>query len=217
MRCPARKRRPPGRNSPGRPPARLDHMETRSLHTPLREEDVRSLELGQPVLLSGTIYTARDAAHKYLAGGEGPAPLPPGIRLQGGVLYHCGPVMVPAPDGGWTVTAAGPTTSAREEPYQAEVLKRYGVRALIGKGGMGAKTREVLARHGAVYLSAVGGAAQVLAASVVRVVSVSFLEEFGSPEAIWELEVKDFPAIVTMDARGNSLHEEILALSRPSL
>ncbi len=190
-------------------------METRSLHTPLQEEDVRSLKLGQPVLLSGTLYTARDAAHKYLAGGETPPSLPPALRLQGGVLYHCGPVMVPAPDGGWTVTAAGPTTSAREEPYQAEVLKRYGVRALIGKGGMGTKTREALAQYGAVYLSAVGGAAQVLAAAVLRVSSVTFLEEFGSPEAMWELVVKDFPAIVTMDAQGNSLHEEILARSRP--
>ncbi len=191
-------------------------METRALHTPLQEEDVRTLKLGQPVLLSGTIYTARDAAHKYLAGGEGPAPLPPSLRLQGGVLYHCGPVVVPAPQGGWRVTAAGPTTSAREEPYQAEVLKRYGVRALIGKGGMGERTRQALAQHGAVYLSAVGGAAQVLAAAVLRVSSVSFLQEFGSPEAIWELEVKDFPAIVTMDAQGNSLHEKIQAFSRPS-
>ena len=139
-------------------------METRPLQIPLTEETVRSLKLGQTVLLSGTLYTARDAAHKYLAGGDAPPPLPKGVNLQGGVLYHCGPVMVQEKDGSWRVTAAGPTTSAREEPYQAEVLRRFGVRALVGKGGMGEKTRKALAQYGAVYLSAVGGAAQVLAA-----------------------------------------------------
>ena len=190
-------------------------METRPLQIPLTEETVRSLKLGQTVLLSGTLYTARDAAHKYLAGGDAPPPLPKGVNLQGGVLYHCGPVMVQEKDGSWRVTAAGPTTSAREEPYQAEVLRRFGVRALVGKGGMGEKTRKALAQYGAVYLSAVGGAAQVLAASVLRVPSVAFLEEFGSPEAMWSLEVKDFPAIVTMDAWGNSLHEQILERTRP--
>jgi len=138
-----------------------------NLRLPLQEEEVRNLRVGQSVRLSGGIHTARDAAHKYLAGS---APvLPPTLNLTGGVLYHCGPVMVQdTPAGEWRVTAAGPTTSAREEPYMAEVLRRYQIRAIIGKGGMGDKTLEALRECGAVYLSAVGGAAQVLAAAVKR-------------------------------------------------
>lgn len=189
-------------------------MATVRLQTPLDEALVRSLRIGDQVLLSGRIHTARDAAHKYLASeGTSPATLPAGLELQGGVLYHCGPVMVRDDGGSWRVTAAGPTTSAREEPYQGEVLRRYGVRAIIGKGGMGDATRRALAECGAVYLSAVGGAAQVLAASVQRVEDVYFLEEFGSPEAMWSLFVHDFPAVVTMDSTGESLHDRVLSLS----
>ena len=187
-----------------------------SLKLPLEESDVRQLHVGQSVRLSGIIHTARDAAHKYLAS---PAPaLPPTLQLAGGVLYHCGPVMLRDPaTGEWHVTAAAPTTSAREEPYMAEVIRRYQIRAIIGKGGMGAKTLAALQDCGAVYLSAVGGAAQVLAAAVKRVNEVYFLEEFGSPEAIWELLVEDFPAIVTMDSHGGDLHADILEASRPTL
>lgn len=189
-------------------------MATVRLQTPLDEALVRSLRIGDQVLLSGRIHTARDAAHKYLASeGTSPATLPAGLELQGGVLYHCGPVMVRDDGGSWRVTAAGPTTSAREEPYQGEVLRRYGVRAIIGKGGMGDATRRALAECGAVYLSAVGGAAQVLAASVQRVADVYFLEEFGSPEAMWSLFVHDFPAVVTMDSTGESLHDRVLRQS----
>lgn len=189
-------------------------MATVRLQTPLDEALVRSLRIGDQVLLSGRIHTARDAAHKYLASeGTSPATLPAGLELQGGVLYHCGPVMVRDDGGSWRVTAAGPTTSAREEPYQGAVLRRYGVRAIIGKGGMGDATRRALAECGAVYLSAVGGAAQVLAASVQRVEDVYFLEEFGSPEAMWSLFVHDFPAVVTMDSTGESLHDRVLRQS----
>lgn len=189
-------------------------MATVRLQTPLDEALVRSLRIGDQVLLSGRIHTARDAAHKYLASeGTSPATLPAGLELQGGVLYHCGPVMVRDDGGSWRVTAAGPTTSAREEPYQGEVLRRYGVHAIIGKGGMGDATRRALAECGAVYLSAVGGAAQVLAASVQRVEDVYFLEEFGSPEAMWSLFVHDFPAVVTMDSTGESLHDRVLRQS----
>lgn len=189
-------------------------MATVRLQTPLDEALVRSLRIGDQVLLSGRIHTARDAAHKHLASeGTSPATLPAGLELHGGVLYHCGPVMVRDDGGSWRVTAAGPTTSAREEPYQGEVLRRYGVRAIIGKGGMGDATRRALAECGAVYLSAVGGAAQVLAASVQRVEDVYFLEEFGSPEAMWSLFVHDFPAVVTMDSTGESLHDRVLRQS----
>jgi fumarate hydratase class I len=123
------------------------------------------------------------------------------------VLYHCGPVVLKE-NGGWRMTAAGPTTSIREEPYQAEVIKRFGIRAVIGKGGMGAKTLAGLKDFGAVYLNAIGGAAQYYARCIDSVLGVYFLD-FGIPEAMWHIRVKDFPAIVTMDAHGNSLHADV--------
>jgi fumarate hydratase, class I len=135
----------------------------------------------------------------------------PPVDLRGSVLYHCGPVVVKEVVNGqeqWRVTAAGPTTSIREEPYQADIIKRYGVRAVIGKGGMGAKTLAALKENGAVYLNAIGGAAQFYARAITRVDGVSLLE-FGTPEAMWHLTVDGFPAIVTMDAHGNSLHKDI--------
>jgi fumarate hydratase class I len=131
----------------------------------------------------------------------------PPVDLRGGVIYHCGPVVAKEGEG-WRVTAAGPTTSIREEPYQADVIGRYGVRAVIGKGGMGAKTLAALKDAGAVYLNAIGGAAQFYARAITKVEGVSLIE-FGTPEAMWHLEVRDFPAIVTMDAHGQSLHKDV--------
>jgi fumarate hydratase class I len=172
-----------------------------ALTTPLDEAATRSLKVGDMVLLSGPVFTGRDAVHAHLAKHDPP------VDLRGAALYHCGPVV--RKDGEtWTVTAAGPTTSIREEPYQADIIARYGVRAVIGKGGMGARTLAALKTHGAVYLNAVGGAAQFYARTVESVDDVSLMQ-FGTPEAMWHLRVKDFPAIVTMDAHGNSLHKEI--------
>jgi fumarate hydratase class I len=172
-----------------------------SLRAPISEEQIRSLTVGDVVLVSGRMFTGRDAVHAHLMKHEPP------VDLRGSVLYHCGPVV--AKDGNtWRVTAAGPTTSIREEPYQAEILKRYGVRAVVGKGGMGARTLAGLKESGAVYLNAIGGAAQFYARCIERVEDVSLME-FGTPEAMWHLEVRDFPAIVTMDAHGNSLHKEV--------
>jgi fumarate hydratase class I len=172
-----------------------------ALQAPLTEEAVRSLRVGDVVLVSGPMFTGRDAVHSHLMKHDPP------VDLRGSVLYHCGPVVVKVGDG-WRVTAAGPTTSIREEPYQAEIIKRYGVRAVIGKGGMGGKTLAALKDHGAIYLNAIGGAAQFYAQSIRQVDGVSLLE-FGTPEAMWHLTVRDFPAIVTMDAHGNSLHKDI--------
>jgi len=171
------------------------------LHAPLSEADVRALKVGDVVLISGRMFTGRDAVHAHLM------KYAPPIDLRGSVLYHCGPVVVKDGDR-WRITAAGPTTSIREEPYQGDIIKRDGVRAVIGKGGMGAKTLAALKAHGAVYLNAVGGAAQFYARTIESVDGVSLLE-FGTPEAMWHLTVKDFPAIVTMDAHGNSLHKDI--------
>jgi len=171
------------------------------LTAPISEEQVRSLRVGDVVMVSGRVYTGRDAVHAYLMTHDPP------VDLHGAVLYHCGPV-VAKQDGGWKVTAAGPTTSIREEPYQADIIHRYGVRAVIGKGGMGAKTLGALKDSGAVYLNAIGGAAQFYARCIERTDDVSLME-FGTPEAMWHLWVHDFPAIVTMDAHGNSLHKDV--------
>jgi fumarate hydratase, class I len=172
-----------------------------ALRAPLSEADVRALKVGDVVLVSGRMFTGRDAVHSHLMKHEPP------VDLRGSVLYHCGPVSVKDGDS-WRITAAGPTTSIREEPYQGEIIKRYGVRAVIGKGGMGAKTLAAMKEHGAVYLNAIGGAAQFYARSIKGVDGVSLLE-FGTPEAMWHLTVDEFPAIVTMDAHGNSLHKDI--------
>jgi fumarate hydratase class I len=172
-----------------------------TLRTPLTEGQVRALRVGDIVMISGRVNTGRDAVHAHLMKHDPPR------DLRGSVLYHCGPVVAKEGDG-WRVTAAGPTTSIREEPYQADIIRRYGVRAVIGKGGMGAKTLAALKDAGAVYLNAIGGAAQFYARAVDRVEGVSLLE-FGTPEAMWHLDVTDFPAIVTMDAHGNSMHQDI--------
>jgi fumarate hydratase class I len=171
------------------------------LRAPISDAEVRALKVGDVVLISGRMFTGRDAVHAHLMHHEPP------VDLSGSVLYHCGPVVVKEADG-WRVTAAGPTTSIREEPYQAEILKRYGVRVVIGKGGMGPKTLAGLKESGGVYLNAIGGAAQFYARCIERVADVSLME-FGTPEAMWHLDVRDFPAIVTMDAHGNSLHREV--------
>jgi len=171
------------------------------LRAPLREEEVRELRVGDVVLISGEMVTGRDAVHAHLM------TTPPPVSLDGSVLYHCGPVVLR--DGErYQIKAAGPTTSIREEPYQGEIIGRYGVRAVIGKGGMGPRTLAALQQHGAVYLNAIGGAAQYYAACIEEVVDVHLLE-FGIPEAMWRLRVTDFPAIVTMDAHGNSLHADV--------
>jgi fumarate hydratase class I len=171
------------------------------LRAPLTEEQVRMLKVGDVVLISGEMFTGRDAVHAHLMKN------PPPVDLHGAVLYHCGPVMLKSGET-WTVKAAGPTTSIREEPYQAHVIREYGVRAVIGKGGMGGKTLAALKECGAVYLNAIGGAAQYYARSIEKVLGV-YLMEFGVPEAMWHLRVNNFVAIVTMDAHGNSLHADV--------
>jgi fumarate hydratase, class I len=180
------------------------------LNTPLTEEKIRSLKVGDVVLLNGIIYTGRDNLHTYLVKHDSP------IDLNGGVIYHCGPVMIKK-DNQWFANAAGPTTSGREEPYQADVIKKFGVRAVIGKGGMGKRTSDALKEFGAVYLNAIGGAAQYYSKCITKVEGVNFLEEFGVPEAMWHMRVVDFPAIVTMDAHGNSLHADVEKASAEEL
>ena len=184
------------------------------LTIPFTEEKIRSLKVGEAVEISGILFTGRDAVHKYLHDG---GKLPPSVNLKDGIIYHCGPVVVKDERDAWKVIAAGPTTSIREEPYQGHIIRDFGLRGVIGKGGMGDRTLAACREYGCVYFHAIGGAAQVLAECVKSVRNVSFLEEFGSPEAIWEFEVENFPAVVTMDANGNSLHKEVLAHSEARL
>jgi len=179
------------------------------LEPPLSEETVRALKVGDVVLINGPMVTARDAAHTYLMHHNSPC------DLRGAILYHCGPVVMKEGDK-WRVTAAGPTTSIREEPYEADIIKRFGIRGVMGKGGMGKKTLGALKEFGAVYLHAIGGAAQFYA-HALKVTGVDLIEELGVPEAMWHFEANNFVAIVTMDSYGDSLHEVVAAATGAEL
>jgi|YNPNPStandDraft_1061719.scaffolds.fasta_scaffold04910_6 fumarate hydratase class I len=202
-------------------------MATVRLTIPVTEEAVRALHTGDKVYLSGILVTGRDAAHKYMVehfirATEIPAQERQWYEelrrtLSGGVIYHCGPVVRRVAGGGWEFVAAGPTTSIREEPYQAEVIAHFGLRGVIGKGGMGQNTLRACQEHGAVYFHAVGGAATLIANTVKEVLTVYKLEEFGVPEALWVIRVEDFPTVVTMDSHGQSIHEQVERLSRTAL
>jgi fumarate hydratase subunit beta len=182
----------------------------REIKLPASEEDMRQLHVGDVVAITGVMMTARDSAHKYMVEEEAPEVAE---FLKGGMIYHCGPVVKKEGES-YSFVAAGPTTSIREEPYQADVMKKYGVRGVIGKGGMEGKTLAACKELGAVYLSAVGGLATILAKSVKKVLTVYKLEEFGVPEAMWVIDVVKFPAVVTMDSHGKSIHDDVLAASR---
>jgi len=181
------------------------------LRLPASDADIRKLKAGDEVSITGTLITARDAAHKYLIDTDGAE-----VRdiLNGGMVYHCGPVVKKDASGKYSFVAAGPTTSIRTEPFEPPVIEKYHLRGVIGKGGMGAGTLAACAKFGCVYLSALGGLATTLARSVVEVPAVYKLEEFGVPEALWVIKVKGFPAIVTMDSHMRSIHDEIETSSK---
>ncbi len=195
------------------------------LTTPISDEEIRALHVGDTVLLNGIIVTGRDAAHKFMIENfirksvsaeelELYAELQD--LLNGGVIYHCGPVVKQDDDGRYSFVAAGPTTSIREEVYQPEVIAHFNLKGVIGKGGMGPNTLKACAEQPAVYFHAIGGAATLIAQSVTEVIGVYKLE-FGVPEAMWVIRVKDFPVVVTMDSHGGSLHEKVLASSKEKL
>jgi fumarate hydratase subunit beta len=175
-----------------------------TLTLPAGEDDIRALEVGDEVRVSGRLITARDAALRHLVRADDPK-----VRAwaEGSLVYHCGPVVARDPaTRTWRFVAAGPTPSPRLEAWQADVIERYGLRGVLGKGGMGPRTLSALAARGAVYLHAAGGLAVTLARHVKKVIDVHLLDELGVTEAIWLVEVEDFPAVVTMDAHGESLH-----------
>jgi fumarate hydratase class I len=195
------------------------------LTTPISDEDIRSLHAGDTVYLNGVIVTGRDAAHKFMIEHFIKNPVQPEEQelhdelkklLDGGVIYHCGPVVKTHEDGSYSFVAAGPTTSIREEVYQADVIEYFNLKGVIGKGGMGERTLQACQEQPAVYLHAIGGAASLIAQSVKEVMGV-FKLEFGVPEAMWVIRVEDFPVVVTMDSHGNSLHTTIQAQSKEKL
>lgn len=217
---------------------------TYKLTIPIPEVTVRTLRVGDPVRLSGVIVTARDTAHKYMVETLIRSDSIPASErslheelkrvLNGGVIYHCGPVVQcipPCPSGAsppraggneggqeeWRFVAAGPTTSIREEPYEPDVIAHFGLRGVIGKGGMGPGTLRACREHGAVYFHAVGGAASLIASTVKQVLAVYKLEEFGTPEALWIIRVEGLPVVVTMDSHGGSIHDQVEAASKESL
>ena len=181
------------------------------LRLPLTGPDVLGLRAGDMVFLSGNIVTARDRAHRYLLENR-PSKEELPFDLTGTVLYHCGPVMKKMGDG-YKVLSAGPTTSMRVEMYEADVIREYGIKGVMGKGGMGKKTLEALKENACVYLHTMGGAAVYLADRITKTLGLWKLEEFGPTEAMWLFEVNEFPAIVTMDTLGNDMHREIENIS----
>ncbi len=201
--------------------------ESRKISTPLSEEAVRALHVGDAVLLSGVVVTGRDRAHQWMKEtflSDQHQPTPDEIHLheqlkvflQDGAIFHCGPVVSGVETGNYAFISAGPTTSIREEPYQADILHHFHVKAVIGKGGMGVRTLQACREEPAVYLHAVGGAGALAAQSVQKVLGV-FQLEFGVPEAMWVVELRDLPVVVTMDAHGRSLHHEIETASNEIL
>jgi fumarate hydratase class I len=191
----------------------------RSINIPISDTIIRELKVGDPVLLNGIMITGRDVVHKWMIETFiRKTREPQGDDLQvyqalkpilmGGVIYHCGPVVSGLDTKQYKFVAAGPTTSIREEPYQAEVMKHFNLKGVIGKGGMGPKTLKGCEQVPGVYFHAIGGAATLIAQSVTRVLDV-YKYEFGVPEAIWVIEVKDFPVVVTMDAHDQSLHQGV--------
>jgi fumarate hydratase class I len=184
----------------------------KQLTYPFDEKTIRALNVGEVVSISGKIYTGRDRLHKHLAETHASP-----VVLKDAAIFHCGPVVVKDDNGKWSVVAAGPTTSIREEPYSPTVIKEQGIRVIIGKGGLGAGTLAACNEFGCVYLQAVGGAAAVIAESIKEVKAVYFLDEFGATEAMWELEVEDLQATVAMDSHGESLFANVKAASLEQL
>jgi len=189
------------------------------LTMPISDQEIRKLNVGDTVLLTGIMLTGRDAVHKWMIDNFIEKKVTPSQsdeeiyqsikpQLNGGIIYHCGPVVSGLDTGDYKFVAAGPTTSIREEPYQGRVMKHFNIKGVVGKGGMGSKTLAACESVPGVYFHAIGGAATLIAQSVKKVLGVHKME-FGVPEAIWVLDVEDFPVVVTMDSHGNSIHDEI--------
>ena len=199
----------------------------KQITTPITDDVIRDLKVGDAVALSGMMVTGRDAVHKWMIetfikkirpsqGDDLQVYEELKKILNGSIIYHCGPVVSGLDTRDYKFVAAGPTTSIREEPYKADVMKHFNVKGVIGKGGMGAKTLKGCEETPAVYFHAIGGAASYIAQTVTKVHGV-FKLDFGVPEAIWVIEVKEFPVVVTMDSHGGSQHAVVETASKKIL
>lgn len=177
------------------------------LKLPLTPKQLSNLTVGDYVEISGIIFTARDKASRWLSTEQIPKNLK--SKIKNSVIYHCGPIMKGKKS--FVAISAGPTTSERMIPYLNNLNKKYGIKTIIGKGGF--RNTNIFKKTKMVYLHSLSGCGALLAKKIVKVHSVSKLQEFGMPEAIWEIEVKDFPVLVTIDSKGNNLHDKIYAES----
>ena len=183
-------------------------MATYRLKTPISEEDIRKLNVNDVIYITGTMITARDAAHRRALELHNEGKRLP-LNLQGLAVFHCGPI-VKKEDDKWIIVAAGPTTSTRMDIFEDEFIKNFKVRVVIGKGGMGKRTTDAMEKYGAVYGAFTGGAAVLAARAVKNVRSVEWYD-LGMPEAMWVMEVEGFgPLTVAIDAHGNNLFENVL-------
>jgi len=178
------------------------------IKTPISCEEIRRMKVGETFYVSGIIFTARDMAHKRLKEliehGEEVS-----FNLDGGIIYHCGPIVRRLESGGWEVVAAGPTTSMRMESYEWLAIKNLGVKVVVGKGGMGERTRDACKKYCAIYATYPGGAA-LKAAKCIREVESVYWSDLGSVEAVWKFRVEKFgPLIVVIDSNGNDLIENV--------
>lgn len=181
-------------------------MTVYELETPIPRDDVLKLRVGDLIYITGSIVTLRDRAAARLAklrASELPFP------ITGLPLFHCGP-LARRVGNRWEIIAAGPTTSTRMEPFQADIIRRFGVRVIVGKGGMGRRTARALRKHGAVYALFTGGAALLAAQAIREVRGVRWLD-LGTPEALWLLRVARFgPCLVAMDSHGGNLFQQVI-------
>ncbi len=176
------------------------------IETPIDPEEIEKLEVGDAFYITGTIFTARDAAHeKLLEIDDDEVPIDPSKYA----MFHCGPAITKE-EGEWKVVSAGPTTSIRMEIFEDDFIERFGTKIIIGKGGMAERTLKALGENGAVYCQYTGGAGALMANAIKEVEDVHFLEELGVPEAIWMFRVEEAgPFLVTMDSHGNSIHDDV--------
>ena len=182
-------------------------MTVYKLRTPVSEEDTRKLGVNDTVYITGTIVTARDAAHRRALKKHNEGKKIP-VNLEGLVVFHCGPVVKKEKDE-WVIIAAGPTTSSRMNSFEGKFIKNFKVRIIVGKGGMDSKTTIAMKKYGAVYGAFTGGAAVLAAKTIKYVKSVEWID-LGIPEAMWVLEVKNFgPLTIAIDAHGNNLYKDI--------
>jgi len=181
------------------------------LHYPFGASKIRKLKVGDRITLSGRVATGRDRLHRYLYDG-GVCP----VDLKDGAVFHCGPIAA-RKDGKWVIQSAGPTTSSRQSAYMPEIIEKFQVRVIIGKGGMNETTRAACVKHGCIYIQTIGGAGALMARCIKVVNGVYFLKEFGEADALWDIEVADMPGIVAIDAKGRSIYRRVSQTSRVAL